>query len=214
MPEELAATAHQFEDLAQQHEADELGMWVFLGTEVMFFGGLFLGYTVYRHVYFGAFEAGSHLLDLLLGAVNTSVLIASSFTMALSVYAAQKGRKKTLITCLILTMILGSVFLGIKGVEYGQKFHHHLVPGYDFNPEGNFPAHMSLYFSFYFIMTGMHALHMIVGEGLLLVVLILAAKNRFTAAHHATVEVVGIYWHFVDIIWIFLFPLLYLIGGR
>ncbi len=191
-----------------------MGMWVFIATEIMFFGGLFTGYTIYRGQYFHSFVAGSHELDIVLGATNTAVLICSSLTMALSIRSMQVGKKKLGITCLILTMILGMAFLGIKGLEYYQKFQHHLVPGYDFHPEGTFPPHMQLFFSFYFAMTGLHALHMIIGEGILLVLLILALRNHFSPEHFAPLEVAGLYWHFIDIIWIFLFPLLYLIGGR
>lgn len=214
MSETHSAFAHQFDDLEHQHETSNLGMWVFIATEIMFFGGLFTGYTIYRSQYFNSFVAGSHELDVVLGAINTGVLICSSLTMALAIHSAQVGKKIATITCLILTMLLGAVFLGIKGVEYAQKFHHHLVPGYDFHPIGNFPPHMQLFFSFYFAMTGLHALHMIIGEGILLVLLILTIRNHFSPEHYSPLEVAGLYWHFVDVIWIFLFPLLYLIGGR
>lgn len=210
----IAAPAHQFDDLEQQKEAAGLGMWIFLATEIMFFGGLFTGYTIYRLQYFPGFEAGSHLLDLKLGAINTGVLIASSLTMALGVHAAQMGKRMRLIVFLILTVILGSVFLGVKYFEYAHKWHHHLVPGPHFGPEGKFPPHMELFFSFYFAMTGMHALHMIIGIGLLLVLVWMAWKGKFTPKKYNPVEITGLYWHFVDIVWIFLFPLLYLIGGR
>ncbi len=208
------AYAHQFDDLEHQHEASNFGMWVFIATEIMFFGGLFTGYTMYRGEYFSAFRAGSHELDLTLGAINTAVLIGSSLTMALSIHSVQTGKKKLGILFLILTMLLGLGFLGIKGVEYAQKFEHHLVPGYDFHPEGIFPQHMQLFFSFYFALTGLHALHMIIGVGILTVLLIATIKGRFSPQHFAPLEVAGLYWHFVDVIWIFLFPLLYLIGGR
>lgn len=214
MPDSHAVAAHQFDDLDQQREAASLGIWVFIATEIMFFGGLFTGYTVYRTQYFTSFVAGSHLLDLKLGAVNTAVLICSSLTMALAVYAAQTGKRKLLVAFLIFTMILGSVFLGIKFVEYATKYHHHLIPGYNFAPEGVYPPQMQLYFCFYFAMTALHALHMIIGLGLLTALVILAGRGRFTPDSHNPVEAIGIYWHFVDIIWIFLFPLLYLVGGR
>ena len=214
--------AHQFENLEQQHETDTLGIWVFLVTEIMFFGGVFTGYAIYRMFYFAAFEGGSHILDVRLGALNTAVLLGSSLTMALSVRSAQTGNRRALVLFLILTMILGGVFLGIKAYEYDQKFVEHVVPSLDWAPEGEVLArlapggveHAQLYFIFYFAMTGLHALHMIIGMGLLLWLVLRARKGSFTPNYFAPVEVVGLYWHFVDIVWIFLFPLLYLIGGR
>jgi len=214
--------AHQFEDLAQQHDADTFGLWIFLITEIMFFGGVFAGYAVLRWLYFIAFESGSHLLDVRLGAINTIVLLGSSLTMALSVRSAQIGNRRALTLFLILTMILGGVFLGIKAYEYHQKFVEHIVPSLDWAPEGQVLArllpggldHAQLYFFFYFGMTGLHALHMIIGMGLLLWLLVRARKGDFTPTYFGPVDVVGLYWHFVDIVWIFLFPLLYLIGGR
>jgi cytochrome c oxidase subunit 3 len=217
-----AGMAHQFEDLEQQHDADALGIWIFLVTEIMFFGGLFAAYAIYRGLYFGAFESGSRILDIKLGAANTMVLLASSLTMALSVRSAQTGNRRATVTFLIATMLLGSIFIGIKGVEYHQKFVEHIVPSLDWAPEGGILtrlspgglSHAELYFFFYFAMTGLHALHMIVGMGLLLWLALRARKGAFTPHYFAPVEVVGLYWHFVDIVWIFLFPLLYLIGGR
>lgn len=212
MSEHSIALAHQFDDLGQQKEASIFGMWVFLVTEVMFFGGMFTGYAVYRFRYHEAFMAGSNHLDITLGGINTAVLILSSLTMAMAVHAAQLSKRRALMTYLVLTMLLGSVFLGIKVVEYSHKFHEHLVPGPHFAFEGTDPQHAQLFFSFYFAMTGFHALHMIVGIGLLAVILWMAYKGRFNAEYNNPVEVSGLYWHFVDIVWIFLFPLLYLIG--
>jgi len=206
------ALAHQFDDLGQQKEASIFGMWVFLVTEVMFFGGMFAGYAVYRFRYHEAFMAGSNHLDILLGGINTAVLILSSLTMAMAVHAAQLSKRRALMVYLVLTMLLGSAFLGIKAVEYSHKFHQHLVPGPHFAFEGADPQHAQLFFSFYFAMTGFHALHMIIGLGLLAVILWMAYKGRFSAEYNNPVEVSGLYWHFVDIVWIFLFPLLYLIG--
>jgi cytochrome c oxidase subunit 3 len=214
--------AHQFENLEQQQDADTLGAWLFLVTEIMFFGGLFASYAIFRWLYYAAFEGGSHILDVRLGAFNTVVLLGSSLTMALSVRSAQIGNRRALVLFLILTMLLGGVFLGIKGVEYHQKFVEHIVPSLDWAPEGKVLAelapggldHAQLYFFFYFAMTGLHALHMIIGLGLLLWLVVRARGGRFTPQYFAPVEVVGLYWHFVDIVWIFLFPLLYLIGGR
>jgi cytochrome c oxidase subunit 3 len=219
---EHVGTAHQFEDLDQQQDADALGIWIFLVTEIMFFGGVFAAYAIFRWLYFAAFEGGSRILDVRLGALNTIVLLASSLTMALSVRSAQTGNRRALVLFLILTMILGGVFLGVKAAEYHQKFVEHIVPSLDWAPEGEVLArlapgglnHAELYFFFYFAMTGLHALHMIIGMGLLLWLVFRARKGGFTTHYFAPVEVVGLYWHFVDIVWIFLFPLLYLIGGR
>ena len=209
---EPAHLAHQFDDPEQQREAGSLGMWVFLVTEIMFFGGLFTGYTVYRSAYPAAFAGASHELDLLIGTVNTAVLIASSLTMALAVHASQTGRRRTLLGCLSATMALGAVFLGLKAVEYAHKFQHHLVPGPSFVFHGPDPAHAQLFFSFYFVMTGMHALHMVIGLGLMTWLLVTAARGRYSQEYHSPVVVSGLYWHFVDIVWIFLYPLLYLVG--
>ena len=214
-----ASLAHQFQDLDQQQETDTLGIWIFLVTEIMFFGGLFAAYAIYRWLYLPAFEGGSHILDIKLGAANTMVLIGSSLTMALSVRSAQIGNRRSTVAFLVATMILGSAFLVIKGVEYNQKFEEHVVPTLDWGPQGETLAklqpggleHAEMYFIFYFAMTGLHALHMIVGMGLLLLLVLRARKGAFTGGYFAPVEVVGLYWHFVDIVWIYLFPLLYLI---
>ena len=212
MSDSSAIHAHQFDDAAQQHEASWLGMWVFLATEVMFFGGMFLGYTVYRSTYPNAFAGASNHLDILLGTINTAVLIFSSFTMALAVRSAQLGTRKPTIIFLILTMILGAVFLGIKFTEYYVKFEEHFVPGSAFAYPGPQAPAAEIFFSFYFAMTGMHALHMIIGEGLLTTLVIKTGRGRFSQLYNTPVELIGLYWHFVDIVWIFLFPLLYLVG--
>jgi cytochrome c oxidase subunit III len=206
------ALAHHFDDLEQQHEAAALGMWVFLVTEVLFFGGLFLVYSIYRWKYSGAFAAASHELDIVLGGINTAVLITSSLTMALAVHAAQLGHRRTLMLLLIATMVLGGVFLGIKAVEYHHKFVEHHVPGPSFQFEHEHFRHAQIFFSLYFIMTGLHALHMVVGFGIMLFMLWWAWNGTITAEYYSPIEISGLYWHFVDIVWIFLFPLLYLIG--
>lgn len=212
MAEQAMAPAHQFDTPIQQYEASTLGLWVFLVTEIMFFGGMFLGYTVYRFLYPAAFAAGSHHLDVVLGGINTAVLLGSSLTMALAVHAAQVGERQQLLRCLAGTLGLGLVFLGIKTLEYGHKFAAHLVPGSRFVYEGQHAPQVQLFFSFYFSMTGMHALHMLIGIGLLSVLIRLAWRGRFSPDYHTPVEAVGLYWHFVDVVWIFLFPLLYLLG--
>jgi cytochrome c oxidase subunit III len=203
---------HHFDSLEQQHEASSLGMWVFLVTEVMFFGGMFTAYVVYRTFYPVAFADASRHLDITLGGVNTAVLICSSLTMALAVHGSQVGNRKALIGFLILTALLGLTFLGIKAVEYADKFEHHLVPGNAFAYPGPDARQVQLFFSVYFAMTGLHALHMIIGVGVLSVLLVKAWRGVYSPAYHTPVEVSGLYWHFVDIVWIFLFPLLYLIG--
>jgi len=206
------ALAHHFDDLDQQRQASELGMWVFLVTEVLFFGGLFAAYAIYRWAYPEAFHAASHHLDVTLGAINTVVLIGSSLTMALAVQGSQLGNRRMLLVFLWLTILLGSTFLGIKAVEYHHKYVEHLIPGASFHMEGFDAPQAQIFFSLYFGMTGMHALHMVVGVGLLLTLVVRASKNEFSPEYHTPVEVTGLYWHFVDIVWIFLFPLLYLLG--
>jgi cytochrome c oxidase subunit 3 len=206
------ALAHHFDNLAQQSEAATLGMWVFLVTEVLFFGGLFATYAIYRAWYPEAFAAASHELDVMLGSINTVVLITSSLTMALGVHAAQMGERKVLLAFLAVTMILGAAFLGIKGVEYYHKLVEHHVPGPTFQFEKEHLRHAQIFFSLYFMMTGLHALHMVIGLGIMLVMFWLAWRGTITPEYHSPVEVSGLYWHFVDIVWIFLFPLLYLLG--
>ena len=224
------AFQHQFDTMEQQRDAATLGMWLFLITEILFFGGMFTVYLVYRSKYFGAFAAGSNSLDIMLGGINTAVLIGSSLTMALAVYGAQTGKRRMLSGFLVLTILLGLGFLGIKAVEYAHKFEAHHVPGPSFHfrsaaeqfgeqhtgtateIHGDDPTHVQLFFSLYFAMTGMHALHMIIGVGLLSFLLWKAVHGAYTPEYYTPVENAGLYWHFVDIVWIFLFPLLYLIG--
>jgi cytochrome c oxidase subunit 3 len=204
---------HHFDDSAQQLESSTLGMWVFLVTEVMFFGGMFGAYTVYRNMYPEAFASTSHFMNVTIGAINTGVLIFSSFTMVLAVRSAQLGQKKAIIAFLVLTLILGCVFLTLKYVEYHEKWVDHHIPGPGFEyADPQFFHQAQILFYLYFAMTGMHAIHMIVGAGLLITLIVMAARNRFTSKWYTPVEMIGLYWHFVDIVWIFLFPLLYLIG--
>jgi cytochrome c oxidase subunit 3 len=207
-----AGHAHHFDSSEQQRESASLGMWVFLVTEVMFFGGLFLAYILYRWSWPAAFAVASHHLDVGLGTFNTAVLIGSSFTMALAVRAAQLGNRRSIAVFLVLTMILGSIFLGIKGYEYHHKYVEHLIPGAGFEFPGSEPGHSEMFFCLYFAMTGLHALHMIIGLGVLFVMLVLSLRGRFSSTYYNPIECAGLYWHFVDIVWIFLFPLLYLIA--
>ena len=205
------ALVHHFGNLEEQKEASSLGMWLFIAQEVMFFGGLFLAYTVYRNLYPAAFAEASHHLDWKLGGINTAVLILSSLTMALAVRAAALGHRKQIVLFLILTVVLGSIFLGVKVVEYGDKFEHHLVPGSHFQFPGPNARPAQIFYSLYFAMTGLHALHMVIGIGVLSVIAWMAHRRRFTREWYSPVEMSGLYWHFVDIVWIFLFPLLYLV---
>lgn len=205
--------AHQFDDAEQQHDASWIGMWIFLATEVLFFGGMFAGYTIYRMDYGQAFASASNHLNIWLGGINTGVLICSSFTMALAVHSAQTGHRRMLVGALCLTIVIGLVFLGIKFTEYYMKFVEHLVPGSSFVYEEEALARPAeIFFSFYFALTGVHAIHMIIGIGLLATLVCHALRGRFSPAYNTPVELTGLYWHFVDIIWIFLFPLLYLVG--
>ncbi|MEK6405641.1 MAG: cytochrome c oxidase subunit 3 family protein [Acidobacteriota bacterium] len=211
-----AGLAHHFDDLEQQREAGTLGMWAFLVTEVMFFGGLFLAYILYRSKYSVSFEAASAHLDWKLGGFNTIVLICSSLTMALAVYYAQTGSRRKLIAFLILTEVLGLTFLAVKAYEYHDKWVHYLVPGlrpFEWSGAGD-PGNVEMFYWLYFAMTGVHALHMIIGIGVLTVLILMARRGRFTPEYNSPVVLSGLYWHFVDIVWIFLFPLLYLLGAH
>ena len=213
---------HHFADMEQQKNSASLGMWLFLVTEIMFFGGLFCAYLIYRLMHFNAFAAGSQTLDIRWGAFNTAVLLVSSVTVVLAVRAAQDGNRNQLVIYLVLTVVLGLTFLGVKAIEYKEKFEHHHVPGptFAFNepfddngkPVPVNPKEAELFFSLYFAMTGMHALHMVIGCGLFSVLALLAWKGHYSPGYYTPIENAGLYWHLVDIIWIYLFPLLYLIN--
>jgi len=217
------ALRHHFADMEQQKDSASLGMWLFLVTEIMFFGGMFCAYLIYRLAYFNEFAAGSQSLSITLGAINTAVLLGSSLTVVLAVNAAQRGKRKSLVTWLILTILLGCTFLGIKGKEYADKFEENHVPGptFHFVPEhaeahpNQAPinqGHAQMFFSLYFAMTGLHAIHMIIGVGLFAGLTWMAWKGHYTADYYTPIENAGLYWHFVDVVWIYLFPLLYLIS--
>jgi cytochrome c oxidase subunit III len=209
---------HHFDDMEQQFESATLGMWVFLLTEIMFFGGMFCAYTVYRSSYPAAFASTSQHMNPLWGAVNTAVLIVSSLSMALAVRAARLGQQKALQLLLLVTIFFGLCFLGVKAIEYHEHWVDNKVPligghwTYDEPGEQPFARQAQIMFCFYFFMTGFHALHMVVGVGLMLTIFAMARKGKFNATYFTPVEISGLYWHFVDIVWIFLFPLLYLIG--
>ncbi len=212
--------AYWYRSYQEQTESVTLGIWLFLVTEVMFFGGLFTAYAVYRAQNPEAFAAASQHLNVMLGAINTAVLIGSSLTVVLAVWAAEHGKRKALAFWLIATILLGCVFLGIKYMEYAHKWHEHLVPGPHFQfhdaREGVHaavdPDRARMFFHLYFGMTGLHALHMIIGIGIFGVLLINTLRGKYTQRWHDPIPVAGLYWHFVDLVWIFLFPLLYLIG--
>ena len=223
---------HHFESVEQQADTANFAMWLFLLTEVMFFGGLFTAYLIMRNWYYQPFVVASHQLSIFWGTANTAVLIASSFTMAMGVWCAETRRRRGLILCLSLTFILGLCFLGIKTIEYHEKWEKHHVPGVHYSlqsfvdPDSDAAAraagdkplpldmarHTEIYFSLYFAMTGMHALHMIIGIGILGFMIYRARAGAYTSGHVTFVENFGLYWHFVDIVWIYLFALLYLIS--
>jgi cytochrome c oxidase subunit 3 len=213
------ALAHHFRDLGQQHEVQTLGMWLFLATELMVFGALFTGYTVYRASYPHEFEAASGKLNIYFGGVNTVVLLTSSLTMALAVHAASARQRRAATWLLVATAVLGTAFLVIKGFEYAGDYHDKLIPNLAFDDsvwerEGLNPQHVKLFLMFYYIMTGLHAIHLTIGIGYIGILALLAGRGNYTEGYYAPVEVGGLYWHFVDVVWIFVLPLLYLIGTR
>jgi cytochrome c oxidase subunit III len=200
-----------FANEQQQYETSTFGMWVFLVTEVMFFGGLFTAYLMYRIQFAEAFRHASHHLDITLGAFNTIVLIGSSLTMALAVHSARLNRGKAIAFWIAATMVLGSIFLGVKAYEYTHKWHEGLVP-FNFFLDAPDARQQRIFFSLYFAMTGLHATHMVIGMVIMVIIAVQAVRGAFTSRWYTPVEVMGLYWHFVDLVWIFLFPLLYLIG--
>jgi len=202
----------QFDDLEQQQEACSLGMWVFLCTEILLFGGLFLAYTVYRHAYPRAFHAASHDAEYWIGTANTAVLLVSSLWMALAVHCARTGRRRPLLLFLALTLLFGLAFLGLKGLEYYLDFVKLEVPGINLPVADAFSRQKAMFWTLYFFMTGLHALHLTIGCGLVALILILAWRSGYNARHNEPVVVTGLYWHFIDIVWVFLYPLIYLPG--
>ena len=217
---------HHFDDMGQQFESATLGMWVFLLTEIMFFGGMFCAYMIYRSMYPAAFASTSTHMNPMWGAINTAVLIVSSLSMALAVRAARMGQQKALQILLLVTIFFGLCFLGVKAVEYHEHWVDKKVPisvpglgaNWDYSNTPEFPnqaqygKQAQILFCFYFFMTGFHALHMVVGVGLMLTIFSMARARIFSPSYFTPVEISGLYWHFVDIVWIWLFPLLYLIG--
>jgi cytochrome c oxidase subunit 3 len=203
---------HHFREMSQQFEASKIGMWLFLVTELLMFGGLFVGYGIMHSRHPEAFMAAHHHLDRTMGAVNTVVLLISSFTMVMGVWAAQKGDRKKLILFLTLTLLLAGCFLVVKYFEYSHKFHDGLLPGRFYTHQGDTVPGQFLFFSFYFMMTGLHGLHVVLGMGAMTWLLVRAVKGHFTSDYYGPVDMVGLYWHLVDLIWIYLFPLMYLLS--
>ncbi len=206
--------AHHFRDANHEFETAKQGIWLFMVTEILMFGGLFVGYAIFHQKYPEMFAEGASHLDWKMGFINTMVLITSSLTMALGIYYCQKNQKNKAVVSLALTILCGAIFMVIKYLEYSQKFEHGLLPGRFLNVEHAHAIHenLGMYFGFYFCMTGLHGIHVLCGMGVITWVLIRTAKGEFSAEYYTPVEGVGIFWHIVDLVWIFLFPLLYLIG--
>jgi cytochrome c oxidase subunit III len=204
--------AHHFKDAMHEFLSAKEGIWVFMVTEILMFGGLFVGYIIYHNLYPEMFAKGASFLDWRLGFLNTLVLIFSSLTMALGIHYIQTKQNSKATMALLTTIICGAIFMVVKYFEYSHKFHEGLLPGKFFNHAGDFPFNQGLYFSFYFCMTGLHGIHVLLGMGLITWVLILHLQGKFDPDYFTPVEGVGIFWHIVDLIWIYLFPILYLIG--
>jgi cytochrome c oxidase subunit 3 len=204
--------AHHFASADDEFEAAKQGMWVFLVTEVLMFGGLFVAYGIFRGMYPHMFHVAHEELSVKMGSINTVVLITSSLTMALGVGAAQRGQRDRSVLCLVLTFLLACCFLVVKFFEYSAKFEHGFLPGRFFHSEHLTEPRADLFFSLYFVMTGLHGLHVIIGMALMIWLIKRTLNKEFTPAYYTPVEIVGFYWHFVDLVWIYLFPLLYLVG--
>ncbi len=204
--------AHHFHDMEQQHESIKLGVWLFLVTEVLLFGGLFCFYAIYRAWHPEMFIEVNQLLDVKLGALNTLVLIFSSVTVALSIRSIQMDNKKQAVMFLAITIICAAIFLVVKYFEYSHKIHEGLLPGKYFANPDIAAVNPHIFFSIYFGMTGLHALHILGGMIFLTWVLIRTHMRAYSSSYYTPVEMGGLYWHLVDLIWIYLFPLLYLIG--
>jgi cytochrome c oxidase subunit 3 len=211
-PEQPSHLAHHFSTAEQQRDSAKLGLWIFLVTEVLLFGGLFTAYSVYRawnpDMFFNAHKA----LDLTLGTINTIILISSSLTMALAIRSIQSNKREISLLFLIVTLLLAATFLVIKYFEYRHKFHLGQLPGKFYTYTGIQGTNPHIFFTFYFMMTGLHALHIIGGMSVMSWVAYRLSQNQFSSEYYTPVELIGLYWHFVDLVWIYLFPLLYLIG--
>lgn len=208
------AIPHHYNDAKHEYLTSKEGVWLFLTSEILMFGGLFVGYLLYHNMYPEVFHEGSKALDWRLGAFNTIVLLLSSLTMVLGVHYSQNNQRSKAVWNLAVTIACGAIFMVVKYFEYSHKIHEGLLPGLLFTGEN--PANLTnpgLYFSFYFMMTGLHGIHVLAGMALILWVLLRARKGEFSDKYFMPVEGVALFWHLVDLIWIFLFPLLYLVGG-
>lgn len=204
----------QFATARQQREVATLGMWIFLITEFMLFGGMFAAFLVYRRWYPVGFTKGSSEMELMMGAVNTAVLISSSFTMSLAELAIARGKVNRCAWLLLLTIALGTLFLGIKFTEYYLHYHDHKLPGFGFEEAGPLATQVQMFFFFYFVMTGLHSIHLIIGIGLVVVLLIPTLADYFSENYFTPIRNLSLYWHFVDIIWVFLYAIFYIPGAH
>lgn len=216
--------AHHFESAEHEYDTGKQGVWLFLCTEILMFGGLFVGYAIFHHLYPELFKIGSKFTDWRLGATNTVVLLFSSLTMALSIFYTQTGKSKKAIGAMAITVVCGAIFMLIKYFEYSHKIHLGLMPGAWFTgnyehlaheinvPVEEIPKNLPLYFSFYYMMTGLHGIHVLIGMGLIVWTMIRTNRGDFSPHHYTAVEGVGLFWHLVDLVWIYLFPLLYLVS--
>jgi cytochrome c oxidase subunit 3 len=209
MPE---APAFQFVDLRQQQQVAQLGMWIFLGTEVLFFGGLILTYCAYRFLHPDGFAEAARHTRIVIGTINTAILLTSSFCVAWAVTIVPRGAARVGTMLFAAATALGCVFLVLKGVEYRLEFNEHLLPGANFAFPGADPRAASLFFAFYFVATGLHAIHVAIGIVVLGVIAVKARRRAYSERYHAPVTVAGLYWHFVDLVWVMLFALIYLPG--
>ena len=207
--------AHHYDSAEQEYETSKHGVWALLLTEILMFGGLFVGYAIFYNLNPEVWDAGSRLLDWKMGAVNTVVLLISSFTMAMGIYYNQKGEPNKAILNLVITLVCAAIFMVVKYFEYTHKIHEGILPGKFFTyagPEVAGVENVGWFFSFYFCMTGLHGFHVLIGMGLIVWMIIRTAKGEFGPKYYTPVEGVGLFWHLVDLIWIYLFPLLYLLG--
>ena len=209
---EPAFRQHHFVNAEQQFSTSKLGMWLILATEILMFGGLFVGYGLMQSLYPEAWVAGHHHLDRMMGAVNTVFLLVSSYTMVMAVHSASTNNKRKTLWNLLLTLGFAAGFLVVKFFEYSHKFHDGLLPGRLFTYAGGGPPQQAMFFGFYFVMTGLHGFHVVVGMGLISWIMLRASRGEFSSAYYTPVDLVGLYWHLVDLIWIYLFPLLYLVS--
>jgi len=204
--------AHHYKDAEHEFNTSIFGVWCFLLTEILMFGGLFVAFFIFHNLYPATFAEGASHLNWKFGATNTAVLLLSSFTMVLSIYYARKNNTKMIGICLFITLLCACAFMGIKYIEYAHKIHEGLLPGDLFSYANAQTGNLALYFSFYFMMTGLHGSHVLVGMGLIIWVLVRSLKGDFNEHYYTPLEGVGLFWHLVDLIWIYLFPLLYLVG--